>query len=318
MNWIKSKISKFVEIAKNKIIKKRANDAEASESLWISCTGCNEMQLKKDLKNQFNICKCSYSFDLDPKTRFEKIFFDNGVFELIECPSFADPDLLNFEVNGKKFIDKYKGYQKKTGQQSAILIAKGKVDGLNVVAAGYNFAFGGAAMTIRESEHLLVAMQTALDEKVDAFVSFYQSGGMNVTGNLFSLAKGMPTIMMATKMLKDSGIVTVAILGSKTTGGTFCNVFGNDFLFAEKKAENLLFAGKRVSASVNTGHEMPSDFGQSKSLENHGMIDGVLDRIEAKSIISNLVKVILKKAEKSNTSSSNVTIDQSILQQASK
>ena len=63
---------------------------------------------------------------------------------------------------------------------------------------------------------------------------------------------------------------------------------------------------------------MPSDFGQSKSLENHGMIDGVLDRIEAKSIISNLVKVILKKAEKSNTSSSNVTIDQSILQQASK
>jgi acetyl-CoA carboxylase beta subunit len=92
LNWIKSKISKFVEIAKNKIIKKRSNDAEASESLWISCPGCNEMQLKKDLKNQFNICKCSYSFDLDPKTRFEKIFFDNGVFELIECPSFADPD----------------------------------------------------------------------------------------------------------------------------------------------------------------------------------------------------------------------------------
>ena len=110
----------------------------------------------------------------------------------------------------------------------------------------------------------------------------------------------------------------MAILGSKTTGGTFCNVFGNDFLFAEKNAENLLFAGKRVSASVNTGHEMPSDFGHSTSLENHGMIDGVLDRIEAKSIISNLVKVILKKAEKSNTSSGNVTIDQSILQQASK
>ena len=84
------------------------------------------------------------------------------------------------------------------------------------------------------------------------------------------------------------------------------------FLFAEKNAENLLFAGKRVSASVNTGHEMPSDFGHSSSLENHGMIDGVLDGVQAKSTISTLVKVILKKAEKSNTSSSNVTIDRSL------
>ncbi len=40
--------------------------------------------------------------------------------------------------------------------------------------------------------------------------------------------------------------------GSKITGGTFCNVYGNDFIFAENpKNENLLFAGKRVSASVN-------------------------------------------------------------------
>ena len=321
MNWIKSKISKFVEIAKNKIIKKRSNNIEASESLWISCPGCNDMQLKTDLIEKLNICKCSHHFDLDPKTRFEKSFFDNGEFELIECPAFADPDPLDFEVNGKKFIDKYKGYQKKTGQQSAILIAEGKVDGLNVIAAGYNFAFGGAAMTLRESEHLLTAIQTAIDKKVDAFVSFYQSGGMNVTGNLFSLGKGMPAIMMATKILKDAGIVTVGVLGSKTTGGSFCNVFGNDFLFAENKStNNLLFAGRRVSASINAGQEIPNDFGESLSLENHGMIDGVLNsRFEAKSKISTLIKVILKKAEiQANIDTSNVaTLDRS-LQKTSK
>ena len=317
MNWLTGKITKFVEIAKNQILKKRSS-LETSQSLWVSCSGCKEMQLKKDLEKQLNICKCSYHFDLDPKTRFEKTLFDHGEMELIPCPEYADPDPLNFAVNGKKFIDKYKGYQKKTGQQSALLIAKGKVDGLNVIAAGYNFAFSGGAMSLRESEHLLAAMQIALDEKVDAFCTFYQSGGMNVTGNLFSLSKGMAGILVATKMLKDAGIVTIACLSSKTTGGTFVNVYGSDFIFSESKSVSLLFAGARVSASVNAGNEIPADFGHSSSLEQHGMIDGEVGRLEFKSKISTLVKVMLKKAEKSNTSSGNVTIDQSILQKSSK
>ena len=42
-----------------------------------------------------------------------------------------------------KYIDKYKNYQEKTGQESAILIATGKMNGLKIVAFGYNFAFGG-------------------------------------------------------------------------------------------------------------------------------------------------------------------------------
>jgi acetyl-CoA carboxylase carboxyl transferase subunit beta len=317
MNWLTGKITKFVETAKNKILKKRSSSLETSQSLWVSCPDCKEMLLKTDLQEQLNICKCSYHFDLDPKTRFEKTLFDHGEMELIPCPDYANPDPLSFKINGKKFIDKYKGYQKKTGQQSALFIAKGKVDGLNIVAVGYNFAFGGGAMSLRESEHLLTAMQVALDEKVDAFCTFYQSGGMNVTGNLFSLSKGMAGVLVATKMLKDAGIVTIACLSSKTTGGTFVNVYGNDIIFSEK-ASNLLFAGARVSASVNVGNEIPADFGHSSSLEQHGMIDGEVGRLEFKSKISSLVKVMLKKVEKSNTSSGNVTIDQSILRRTSK
>ena len=161
MNWITGKIKKFVEIYKNKVFKTLLSKSPVSESLWISCPGCKQMKLKEDLEKRFNICDCSFHFDLDPKIRFSKLLFDEGTFDLIECPSSADPDPLNFEINGKKFIDKYKGYQKKTDQESAILIAKGKVDGLNVIAAGYNFLFGGGSQTLRESEHLLAAQQVA-------------------------------------------------------------------------------------------------------------------------------------------------------------
>ena len=76
------------------------------------------------------------------------------------------------EINGKKFIDKYNAYKKKTGQQSAILAAKGTVNGLNVIAFGYNFAHGGAAMTQREGEHLITGIQRALNEKVITDIQF--------------------------------------------------------------------------------------------------------------------------------------------------
>ena len=312
MNWIKSKIQSFVEKAKQTFKKDRPTKAEQKDSLWINCPGCNQMQLKEDLNKNYNICACSHHFDLDPKTRFSKLFFDDGEYELIECPEWSDPDPLNFKIEDKKFIDKYNAYKKKTGQQSAILAAKGTVNGLNVIAFGYNFAHGGAAMTQREGEHLITGIQRALNEKVDAVVSFYQSGGMAVTGNLNSL-KNMPVQMMAMKMLKDAGIVTIGICSSKVTGGTFCNVYGNDFIFAESpKSENILFAGKRVSASVNKGTALPTDFGQASSLVEHGMIDGAFDsRIEIRNKITNLVRVLLKKSEKEALAEkqSNIKVD---------
>ena len=312
MNWIKNLKKSFVDKVKNTFKRQRPSKEDQSDSMWINCPSCNQMQLKLDLKKNFNVCTCTHHFDLDPKTRFSEMFFDDGEYELIECPEWADPDPLNFKIGEKKFIDKYNAYKKKTGQQSAILAAKGTVNGLNIVAFGYNFAHGGAALTQREGEHLIAGIQNALDEKVDAVVSFCQSGGMAVTGNLNSL-KNMPVQMMAMKMLKKAGIVTIGICGSKITGGTFCNVYGNDFIFAENpKSENLLFAGKRVSASVNKGHELPQDFGQASSIVDHGMIDGAFEsRMEIREKITNLIRVLLKKSEieAKAESTSNVKVD---------
>ena len=300
MNWIKEKVKSFVEKAKQSFKRERPSKSDQADSMWINCPGCNQMQLRDDLKKNFNICKCSHHFDLDPKVRFKNLLFDNGQFELIECPTWSSPDPLKMEINGKKFIDKYKNYQKKTGQESALFIAHGKVGGLKTVAIGYNFAFGGAAFSQRENEHFLAAAQFAIENNVELFLSIYQSGGMSVYGNIHSL-KSMSVCQMAHTMLKKKNIVNIGVLGSKITGGTFVNVFANDFLFSESHNNtDQLFSGKRVSASVRSSDntEMPSDFGQGRFLENHGMIDGCLTtRLEVKEKIVELTKVLLKKAE---------------------
>ena len=316
MNWIERKLKSFVEKAKNTFKRHRPSKDDQEKSLWINCPDCNQMQFKEDLKKNFNVCKCSYHFDLDPKIRFKDLVFDNGEYELIPCPAWADPDPLNFEVNGKKAIDRYKNYQKKTGQESAILIATGKMNGLNIVAAAYNFNFGACTISLRESEHLLAGMQYAIDNKVDAFISFYSSGGMDVKGNLFSLGKGMSTIILAMNMLKRKNIITAAILGSRCTGGLFVDTFVNDTIWAEnKKSNQLLFSGIRVSEQVRSSdpEEMPPDYGEGRALARHGMIDGCFEnRLVIKDKLTVLIKVLLKKYQAQVKNESNDKIQKSL------
>ena len=314
MNWIQAKLQSFVEKAKQTFKRNRPSKAEQANSAWVNCPGCKQMQLREDLSKNFNVCKCQYHFDLDPKIRFDKLIFDDG-YEIIPCPKYADPDPINFVINGKKAIDKYKNYQEKTGQESALLIAAGKMNRLNVVCAGYNFAFGASAISLRESEHLLAAMQYAIDNKVDCFISFYCSGGMDVKGNLFSLHKGMSTVIMAMSEMKKKNILTVGVLSSKTTGGLFVDTFANDTLWSEcKSSNNLLFSGKRVSAGVRSSdkEEMPEDYGEGAALTRNGMCDGYFkNRLEIKDKLSTLIRVLLKKPEKEAKaeSTSNVKVD---------
>ena len=136
-----------------------------------------------------------------------------------------------------------------------------------------------------------------------------------LTGNIHSL-KSMSVCQMVYTMLKNKKIVNIGILGSKITGGTFVNVFANDFLFSESpKNTDQLFSGKRVSASVRSSDntEMPSDFGQGCFLQKHGMIDGCFSsRLEVKDRVVKLTKVLLKKAEAQAKKESDVTVDKSI------
>ena len=67
MNWIREKVRKFVEKAKQTLQKSRPSKEDQEDSLWMNCPGCNQMQLKEDLKKNFNVCSCFHHFDLDPK-----------------------------------------------------------------------------------------------------------------------------------------------------------------------------------------------------------------------------------------------------------
>ncbi len=316
MNWIKS-IKKFGQSLK-KYIKKRPGKQEQENADWINCSSCKKLQYKNDIKNRFYICECGYHFDCPPKERFKNIF-DNSEYEIIEAPKYMNADPLDFKIDGVPYISKREQYEKKTGQDSALLIGQGKINDLNAIVVCSNFKFGGGAMTPKESEHLVTAAARAIEQGVDIFVSILQSGGMAVTTGVPGLTSGMVKTQIAFSEMKSAGILTIGIACSKLTGGTYVVYFNHDILGVESgSSHDILFSGKRVTANLKTGQEIPEDFGKGSSLE--ALTDIIFnDRSEIKEGITKISRVILKKPKEEFKSDNPLqTIDESIEDSLSK
>ena len=316
MNWIKDRIKKFGDSLK-RYTRKRPSKNEQENADWINCPSCKKLQYKKDLQESEFICSCNYHFDYPAKLRLKNIF-DNGSFESIPCPP-ADPDPLNFKVNGVPYISKRKKYEKITGQDSAFSCGIGNINGLSAVIVCSEWKFGGSAMTPKESEHFVCAAAKAIEKKADIFLSILQSGGMSVTAGVPALTSGMVKTQIAYSELKNAGILTIGVACSKLSGGTYVMWYNHDILCAESPtSHDILFSGKRVTANLKSGEQLPENFGEGSSLEP--LVDIIFkNRLEIKEGISKIARVLLKKPEKKSISDDPLqTIDESIKETLSK
>ena len=300
MNWITR--WKKIGIKVKQIFKKQTS--KIVETDWKNCPQCKKISYKPDLFKNSYICECSFHFDLPPKLRLDSLFDSN--YEIIEPPQNINPDPLNFEVKdgareGYKYIDKVKKYRKTTGQETALICAKGKISDLNAVVVCFNPKFGAGRFGPSESEHFLKAANFAVEKKVDIWVVIYQSSGIDVHTGVVGLAGGMTKSVIAMSEIKKAGIPTFAIAARAVAGGTYAsNFFMHDFIIIESKCvENLLFSGKRVTANILKGtDQIPDDFGRADGVMKAGLADITLEnRKELKDTITNLSNIILKRKE---------------------
>ena len=287
-NW------KKIGIKIKKIIKKSQNLGQKTE--WLNCPKCKKISYLPDLISNNYICECLHHFDLPPKDRIKILLGEN--YEIIDAPNI-NPDPLNFEGMGEKYIDKINKYKKNTGQKTALLCSHGKINDLTAVVVCFNPKFGGGSFGLNESEHFLAAANFAISNKVDLFLTIYQSGGIAVPTNMFGLM-GMPKSILAMNEVKKENILTIAVAGRAVTGGVYASsFFKHDIIIIESQGtENLLFAGKRVSASYQGGEKMSEDFGTGQGVIKNGLADIMLsNRNELKETVNKLASIILKKGD---------------------
>ena len=302
MNWI----TKFIKPKIKSLFKKKTSSSD--ETLWISCE-CKNLIYKEDFKSNFYCCtKCGAHHKLSCKDRF-RLFFDNGMYEIINTPLPID-DPLNF-VDKKKYKDRLRDARKKTGQDDAVLIAKGKVKNIDVTVGAQDFRFIGGSFGAASGEAFITGVQHAINNKTP-LIFFSCSGGQRMMESSIALMQ-MTRTTLAINELKKNNLPYIVVLTDPTTGGVTASwgMLG-DILIAEPKA-TIGFAGRRVIQDT-VRETLPEEFQSAEYVKDHGGIDLVVERKYLNSTIGTLLSVMLKKTQtQANKDATNaITIDQSL------
>ena len=296
MNWIK-KVLHIGEKIK-KVLKKRPTKSEIENSDFASC--CKGPILKKDLEENLWVCNsCGKHHRISCRQRFD-IFFGKNKYEIIDTPiPMEDP--LNWK-DTKSYIDRLKDAKKRTKQNCAVMIAKGKINGIQVTAGAINFDFIGGSVGSAEGEAIIYGVQHAIDNQTP-YIFFPCGGGQRMFQSPIALAN-MTRTTLAINELKKNNLPYIVCFTDPTAGGiTASFAMLGDIHFAEKGCL-IAFAGKRV-IQATVKEELSQDFQTAEFVQKHGFVDKVLDRKDISAEIGKILEILLKKNSAVNSENSN-------------
>jgi acetyl-CoA carboxylase carboxyl transferase subunit beta len=280
MNWI----TNYVRPKINSMLGRR----EMPENLWIKDPETGEMVFHKELEeNQWVVPSSGYHMKISAKDRL-KYFLDGGDYQLLDNPKVAiDP--LRFR-DEKRYIDRLKDARAKTSMEDAILSGRGTIEGLPIIATVQDFAFMGGSLGMAAGDAIIKAFETALAER-RPMVLFAASGGARMQEGILSLMQ-LPRTTVAVERLREAGLPYICVLTNPTTGGvTASYAMLGDIHIAEPGAL-IGFAGPRVIEQT-IREKLPEGFQRAEYLQEHGMVDMVVSRLEMKATVARLLKILM-------------------------
>ncbi len=282
MNWLSNYI-------RPKIRSLVTTQKDIPDDLWTKCPSCDGMLFQRELKDKLQVCyHCGHHLKLDLRDRLALIF-DDGRYTEVPTPKVAlDP--LRFK-DKKRYIDRLKDAQGKTGRSDAIIVARGTIDRLPLVIAAFDFDFMGGSMGAAVGEGIVTAAETAVAARA-ALLVIPSSGGARMQEGAISLMQ-MPRTIIATQLVKDAKLPYVVLLTDPTTGGVSASfAMVGDIHLAEPGAM-IGFAGRRVIEET-IREQLPEGFQTAEYLQEHGMVDVVVPRAELKPTLSNILSILMK------------------------
>jgi len=266
---------------------------QTSENLWHKCVKCGTMVFTKEWEENYSVCpRCDFHDRIGPTKRFEQLF-DAAQYALLAAPEVRE-DPLRFK-DSKRYTDRLKAARTANGERDALVNARGKLDGRQVVVGVQDFAFMGGSMGIAVGAAILAGIRAAIADKAP-YILFTAAGGARMQEGILSLMQ-MPRTTVALQELKEAGLPYIVILTDPTTGGvTASYAMLGDVQLAEPGAL-IGFAGQRVIEQT-IREKLPEGFQRAEYLLEHGIIDMVVPRSDLRERLAMLVSYLMpeKKA----------------------
>ncbi len=282
-----STMSWYEKLVPSRIRTDGRNKHQMPEGLWSKCEECGAVLYGAELERNLRVCpKCGHHMPLSARKRLRS-FLDDG--ELTEIGEDLEPvDFLKFK-DGKKYKDRLAQAQKACEEKDALVVLRGSLKGMPVVAAAFEFEFMAGSMGSVVGERFARAAQTALQEHIP-LICFSASGGARMQEALVSLMQMAKTSAVLTR-LAEHGVPYLSVLTHPTTGGVSASLaMLGDINIAEPRAL-IGFAGPRVIEQT-VREKLPEGFQRSEFLLEHGVIDLIVDRRELRDRLASLLAML--------------------------
>jgi acetyl-CoA carboxylase carboxyl transferase subunit beta len=280
-------MSWFRKLMPSKIRTAGGSKRTVPEGLWVKCDSCSAVLYRSELERNFDVCpKCSHHMRIGARRRLE-LFLDEGSGH--ELGELLEPiDMLKFR-DSKKYRDRLNIAQKATGETDALVVMRGSLLDLPLVAAAFEFRFMGGSMGSVVGERFMRAVDTCIQERIP-LVCFSASGGARMQEALFSLMQMAKTSAGLARM-SEAGVPYISVLTDPTMGGVSASfAMLGDINIAEPRAL-IGFAGPRVIEQT-VRETLPEGFQRSEFLLEHGAIDMIVDRREMRETIAGLLGML--------------------------
>lgn len=284
MSWFDKLLPPKIKV--NKDTEKKA----VPEGLWRKCSGCGAVLYSAEIEGNSDVCpKCSYHMRISARRRLD-LFLDKEPRKEIGA-NLSPIDVLKFK-DTRKYKERLLEAQKTTGEKDALVVMRGAVESVPLVAAAFEFGFMGGSMGSVVGERFVRGVNVCLEEKLP-MVCFAASGGARMQEALLSLMQMAKTAAALTRM-GEQGLPFISVLTDPTMGGVSASfAMLGDLIVAEPKAL-IGFAGPRVIEQT-VRETLPEGFQRSEFLVEHGAVDIIIDRREMRPKIASMLTMLTKR-----------------------
>jgi acetyl-CoA carboxylase carboxyl transferase subunit beta len=261
---------------------------ETPDNLWHKCPGCGQMVFVKEYEENQSVCpKCDHHGRIGPDARFDALF-DGGLYTLLPSPGVRE-DPLKFR-DSKRYADRLKAARQSTGEQDALINAKGMIEGKQAVVGVQDFAFMGGSMGLAVGAAFVTGVEAAVLAR-SPYIIFTAAGGARMQEGILSLMQ-MPKTTVAIQKLHAAGLPYIVVMTDPTTGGvTASYAMLGDVQLAEPGAL-IGFAGQRVIEST-IREKLPEGFQRAEYLLAHGMLDMVTHRHKLRETLATVIDYLV-------------------------
>ena len=273
-----------------KIKREGKGESAVPEGLWHKCPSCAATVYTTDLVQNDKVCpKCGYHNPLGARERINLLLDDEGREEI--GAAVKPTDILKFK-DSKKYPDRLTAAKKATGEDDALVVVKGRLNGQPVVVAAFEFRFIGGSMGSVVGERFVQGVRRAAADDC-SFVCVAASGGASMQEGLNSLMQ-MTKTSASLHLLSEKGLPFISVLTDPTMGGVSASfAFLGDIVLAEPNAL-IGFAGPRVIEQT-VRETLPEGFQRAEFLLEKGAIDQITDRREMKARIAELITLLRRE-----------------------